>query len=103
MDISDHNPVLVMIPKNKVLVASRLPRDKLKQDFSKVSEFNFLDSLTKGLDKSNLGNNLSDPDTKFKKILNIFLNVSRLMVQNNNFLERKSNFILNHGKSIQKV
>ena len=46
-DISDHNP--------KVSPASRPPCEILKRDFSNFSEVDFLDSLTKGLDKSNLG------------------------------------------------
>ena len=68
-DISDHNPVFVMIPKNKVLPASRLPCEILKQGFSNFSEVDFLDSLTKGLDKSNLGNNFSDPEAEFSEYI----------------------------------
>ena len=72
-DISDHNPVFVMIPKNKVSLANRPPQEILKGDFLNFSEVDFLDSLTKDLDKSNLGNNFLDPDTKFSKFVNIFL------------------------------
>ena len=72
-DISDHNPVFVMIPKNKVSPASRPPCEILKRDFLNFSEVDFLDSLTKGFDKSNLGNNFSDPEAEFSEFLNIFL------------------------------
>ena len=64
---------MVLIFKSKVSPASRLLCKILKQDFSKFFEVNFSNSLTKSLDKSNLGNNLLKPDKKFSEFLNIIL------------------------------
>ena len=75
--------------KNKASPAIRSPCEIWKQDFSKFFKVDFLDSLTKSLDKSNLGKNLSDPDTEFSKFLNIFLKCLDTYVPNQNFLEKK--------------
>ena len=103
-DISDHNPVFVVIPKNKVSPASRPPQEILKQDFSNFSEVDFLNSLTKSLDKSNLGNKLLDPDNKFFKFLNIFLKCLKTHVPKQKLSRTKIRFYLKPWltKSIQK-
>ena len=44
-DISERIPVFVMILKNKVSPARRLPQEILERDFSKFSKLDFLDSL----------------------------------------------------------
>ena len=44
-NIIDHNPVFVMMPKNKISPASRPPCEILKGDFSKFSEVDSLDFL----------------------------------------------------------
>ena len=85
-----------MIPKNKVSPASRPPCEILKRDFSNFSEVDFLDSLTKGFEKSNLGNNFSDPEAEFSEFLNIFLECLETHASKQK-LSRKSNFNLNLG------
>ena len=103
-NISDHNPVFVMIPKNKVSPASRPPCEILKRDFSNFSEVDFLDSLTKGLDKSNLGNNFSDPEEEFSEFLNIFLKCLETHAPKQKLSRKKIKFYFKPWltKSIQK-
>ena len=89
---------------NKVSPASRPPCEILKRDFSNFSEVDFLDSLTKGLDKSNLGNNFSDPEAEFSEFLNIFLKCLETHAPKQNLSRKKIKFYLKPWltKSIQK-
>ena len=56
-DISDHNPVFVLSPKNKMLQNNLPWCEILKRDFSKFSEAEFLDCLENSLNNSDLGRN----------------------------------------------
>ena len=76
----------------------------MKRDFSNFSEVDFSDSLTKGLDKNNLGNNFSDLEAEFSEFLNIFLECLETHAPKQKLSRKKIKFYFKHWltKSIQK-
>ena len=102
-DISDHNPVFVLSPTNKML-QNNSPRCEIQnRNFSKFSEAKFLDCLKNNLDNSDFSRNFSDPNTEFFKFLNIFLNCLDTHVPIQKLSRRNTNFFLKPWltKSIQ--